>query len=365
MQSPIVNEQERHVLHALAVKGPMTADHLAKVCKEAFGWSAAVICRTRKSLHKLGLIQEQNGLLITTVSKGDLEDANWEQWVSKAFDGAVQAQAEVGEKNGFSRNIWFWATCAAAIVICVLSVILLTGLIAPEDGAPSLEAPTVPETSEPAAIAEELLICKEALDKWQTHDIYHMEHTKQYLAPYTASSQPAPLIYNWYYVHEKDWMHLCADWNNPDSMDYPSYMYRDGELLHAPNLKNQQWGPILHLSTIPSPDDYAPNPWPMTFNWENCELYHKKTLRYNYGSRVYCLIVDHSGEKPVAYEVEFAFDNFKNLYYIEMVTCDDSNQVCVETYVLKKTDPDMIAEVIANQGKDNPDEYPEIDTVPD
>lgn len=353
MTLPILNEQERHILSALLSKKTMTHQQLSELCRHAFGWSNSMIRRTQKSLLKQGLITLQDGMIIPTVTKEVLGDSSWNQLVGSTFEWVAPAQPVQQAEPSLFRNIWFWCTCAGVIVIGILLTFLLTKPPVPEIETPIVEEPTIPE---------ELLVCKEALDKWQSHDIYYMEHTQQYPSP-SITAASLPLIYNWYYVHEEDWMHLSADWNNPDDMNYPSYMYRDGELLHAPNLKNEKWGPILHLSTTPDPDDYSPTPWPMTFTWENCELYHKKTLRYNYGSRIYCLIIDHTGEVPKTYEVEFALDNFKNLYYIEVITCDHSNQVCVESYVMKNTDPDMIAEAIAHQGNDDPvDNEPALDS---
>ena len=338
MRLLIVNEQERHTLQALLAKGAMTPEQLTELCKNAFGWSTSVIRRTQKALLAQGLVQERDGLLTPTVTMEDLENTLWDSRLQGTFEWQPPAQPKSAAKQPFFKSVWFWTTCAACVVIAVLCALLIF--------------PPAPATDNSVSFPKELQVCKDALAKWQAHDVYYMEHATQYQTDPPVDNEP--LIYNWYYVHEEDWMWLSADWNNPEFDSYYSYMYRDGELYCTRNLKNKYWAPMLHLSTTTPPDEYTPNPWPMTFNWENCELIYRNTSKYNYGSIIRFTIIDRSGEAPEVYEAEFALDNFKDLYYIQIMTIKDGKKFRLETYTMKNNDPDMIAEAIANQGNDAP-----------
>ena len=525
MQLPVLNEPQRNMLQAVLHKGSMTPDQLAELCKNAFGWSAAVIRRTQKSLLKQGLLQEQDGLLTPTITKEDLESNLWDSRLQDAFEWTPPEQPQVATKTPFYKNLWFWTTCVALVVITILCITLFTPSspvstttnIPPEllvckealdqwqaeeaqqffhiTEIPNAEVPlasycfyknnwmqlcwdpqnpystehlsymhrdgqlfisdnavnviywkptnleytitatpwpmtfswencqldyldttvsgkethilfqvtelsaentstykvtfifdqaqnlkTIIKTTEvstaqssgirsdtyhlqecnPAdvaklfadaiiqvpndetpAIPEELLVCREALDKWQAHDIYNMEHTIQYQMNPTNGNDS--LIYHLYYVHKYDWLHLCSDLKNPESTDHRSYMYWDGKLFVTDNLLDPIWTDTYN-DHLP-----APQPWPMTFNWEDCELYHQKTIRYNYGTQIRFLIIDRSENTPAVYEVEFAMDNFKNLYYIEVTSFDAEKKICTETYVMVTTDSKEIQDAIISQ----------------
>ena len=336
MQSPIVNEQERHVLQALLNKGPMTSEQLSNLCKNAFGWSGAVIRRTQKSLLKQRLVTVQEGILTPAVTKEVLEDNNWDQWVGGTFEWTPSTRT-VHNAQPFFKSIWFWTTCVACVVIIALCVMLALGSPAPAS------TNTIPE---------ELQICKDALDKWQKNDIYYMQQSTHYQLGFLDSY---PQIHQWYYVHEDNWLHLSADWNNPDSTDYPSYMYRDGELSHCRNLESKNWTPLWHLSTIPDPADYAPNPWPMAFSWDNCELIHRSTVKSTFETRINFQVVDRSRKVTDVYNVTFYLDNQEYLTCVQITTIQSDQLIRVDIYTMESTDPNVIAEAIANEGNTKSD----------
>lgn len=336
MQQPIVNEQERHVLQALLTKGPMPSAQLNELCKNAFGWSGAVIRRTQKSLLKQGLVTVQEGLLTPTVTKEDLEDNNWNQWVGGTFEWTPPPRREQKAKP-FFKSVWFWSTCVACAVIGVLCVLLVIG----------------PPTAD-TVIPDELQICKEALDKWQANENYYVLQDTKIWSQEKHSEDPH--FYMHYYIHENDWAYLVQDINNLTSTEYPNYMYRDGQLFLSHSILVGNW---LTWGEDPIP---TPTPWPMTFSWKNCELLHHDTVTTANHTLIRFRLIDNSKEVPEIYEMEFTFDDLQNLTKIQMTTTQTASIARCDIFTLESTDPKQIATVI--EGLDQEAEPDIFDTVP-
>ena len=320
MQSPIVNEQERHVLQALLNKGPMKSEQLTELCKNAFGWSKTVIRRTQKSLLTQGLVTVQDGFLIPAVTKESLEDSNWNQLVGGTFEW--QSPVRVAHKTQpFFKSIWFWSTCVACVAIVALCIMLLIG-------------PPSPDT----VIPDQLQICKEALDKWQENESYHILLTTEILSSEHNIQLPNP--FTAYYFHEDDWMLFCWDTANLNSTTLPNYLYRDGQLYGSNNAINPQWQPLgMNITT--------PKPWPMVFSWENCELDYWNTTTGKNEQYVCFRIIDHSSDVTGVYEIKFVMDNSQNLTKIEAITIQNDRIVRRDTYHLQDTTPEEIAQLIS------------------
>ena len=321
MQLPIVNEQERHMLQALLAKGVMTPEQLTELCKNAFGWSTSVIRRTQKALLAQGLVQERDGLLTPTVTMEDLENTLWDSRLQGTFEWQPPAQPKFAAKQPFFKSVWFWTTCAACVVIAVLCALLIF--------------PSTPETT----IPDELQICKEALDKWQEKDSYHIFLVTEILSSEYNIQLPNPLTS--YYFHEDDWMILCWDPSNLSAVS-PNYFHQNGQLYISNNALNPEWQPSD--MTFPS----APKPWPITFAWENCELTYWDTATENSETRIRFRIIDKSHEITGVYEVTFVFDKSQNLTEIEAIRIQSDLIVRRDTYHLMSTDAEEISKLFSD-----------------
>ena len=250
MQSPIVNEQQRHMLQALLAKGAMTTEQLTELCKNAFGWSTAVIRRAQKSLLKQGLIVLRDSLLTPAITKEDLENNLWDSRLLDTFERQSSGQPDVSTKQPFFKSVWFWTTCVALIVIAILSIALIQPFL-----------PAATETDIPS----QLLICKEALDQWQAQEalqLLHITEIPDVETPFTS-----------YCFYEDDWMQLCWDPQNPYSTAHLSFMRRDGQLFISNNAVD-----VIHWTPTNLEYSDTPKPWPITFSWQNCKLYYLDTI---------------------------------------------------------------------------------------
>ena len=328
MKAPVHHEQQRYMLQALLHKGSMTPEQLAELCKNAFGWSAAVIRRTQKSLLEQGLLQERDGLLTTTITKEDLENSLWDSRLRDSFEWAPPEQPKTATKEPFFKSIWFWSTCAACVVIAVLCALLVF--------------PPSPKTT----IPEELQICKEALEKWQENENYCMVYRTEILSH--QYMKDLPTIVFTYYVYEDDWMILCYDANNIASTNYPSSLYLDGQLYTTPSTVNKNW---QEYQTQTPP---YPAPWPMTFDWDNCELTYWGTTTGE-ETTVYFRVLDHSAEVMGVNEMAFTFDSLGNLMYITTAWIQSDMTVRMDYYGLVDKEPEEISEAITSQLREKSD----------
>lgn len=334
MQSPIVNEQERHVLHALLSKGSMTSEQLAELCKNAFGWSGAVIRRTKKSLLNQGLVVEQNGLLTPAVTREDLENNDWNQWVGSTFEWTPPARAE-HKAQRFFKSIWFWSTCAACAVIAVLCVILFTKPPAP-DNTPTEIEPTFPQ---------ELQVCKDALDAWQALDSYQIE-TSAYR--YYNSKDLKDLL-QWtetYWAHGENWVYMNhAERQMTSSVLLPAaYMYRDSNLYRSFSSDEPVWSVYAQ-----NPETTSIGLWPMTFQWDAHELMYLDTTRFGDCDVVRFAVIDRSKEgQTTITEVQCNLNLSGSLNNVTVIR-STNNTLYMDVYKLVATDADQISQFIADQ----------------
>ena len=334
MQSPIVNEQERHVLHALLSKGSMTSEQLAELCKNAFGWSGAVIRRTKKSLLNQGLVVEQNGLLTPAVTREDLENNDWNQWVGSTFKWTPPARAE-HKAQRFFKSIWFWSTCAACAVIAVLCVILFTKPPAP-DNTPTEIEPTFPQ---------ELQVCKDALDAWQALDSYQIETT----AYRYYNSKDLKNLSQWTetcWADGENWVYTNhAEKQMASSVLLPAaYMYRDGNLYRSFSAEEPIWTVFK-----PSTENLSIGYWPMIFDWDAHELMHLETTCFGDCDIVRFAVIDRSQEGQISLtEVQCNLTLSGSLNSITVIR-STNNTLYMDVYRLVSTDAIQISQFIADQ----------------
>ena len=346
MQLPNINDQQRNMLQAVLHKGSMTPDQLAELCKNAFGWSAAVIRRTQKSLLEQGLLQEQDGLLTTTITKDDLENILWDSRLRDSFEWTPPEQPKTTTKTPFFKSIWFWSTCAACVVIAVLCALLVF------PPAPETEPPAVNSTT---SIPEELEACKSALDKWQKLDAY------QIISEYTRYGDSSTALesaeYTEYWQSGDNWIKI---------INFGSYsrgqLYLTGQL-------HQGTGDENGLIWVPAKEELTQQPyvWPMSFNWEDCNLIYKKTSKNPDETHIFFSVVVTNPEHPYyassPYHVCFTFDKRNQLESISVAmvssNADSSISATVNTYRLVSEDADAIAQYIDAQVIAGSDDVPE------
>lgn len=325
MQSPVVNELQRHMLQALLSKGSMTPKQLTELCKNAFGWSGATIRRTQKSLLKQGLVTEQEGLLTPMVTKEDLEDNLWDFRLQDSFEWTPPEQPEQQRKQPFFKSLWFWTTCVGLIVIAILSIALIQ---------PSLPAATT------ADIPSQLLSCKEALDQWQAKEALQLLHITE------IPNIEMPLTS--YCFYGDDWMQLCWDSRNPYSTAHLSFMCRDGQLFISNNAID-----VIHWKPTNLEYSDTPKPWPMTFSWQHCKLDYLDTTTSGKETHILFRVTELSAENASTYEVTFIFDQSQNLTTIKVYTTQSDVTRC-DIFHLQESDPYTISQLFSESEIQNP-----------
>lgn len=324
------------MLHVLVSKGEMTQKQLAELCKDAFGWSGAVIRSTQKSLLKRNLIALQDGHVSTTVTREALEDSSWDQLVGGSFEWASTAQPVKQDKKLFSRNIWFWCTCAAVVVIGVLIVLLLTTPTKPADNSPAAKVPTFPQ---------ELLVCKEALDQWQALDSYQIETT----AYRYYNSKDLKNLSQWTetcWADGENWVYTnYAEKQMASSVLLPAaYMYRDGNLYRSFSAEEPIWTVFK-----PSTENLSIGYWPMIFDWDAHELMHLETTCFGDCDIVRFAVIDRSQEGQISLtEVQCNLTLSGSLNSITVIR-STNNTLYMDVYRLVSTDAIQISQFIADQ----------------
>ena len=320
----IISDRERHILHVLLHKGAMTQEQLAQLCKNAFGWSGAVIRRTQKSLLKHGLITLQDGQITATVTQEVLEDNHWDHLVIDTFEWTAATQPAQKDKMRFFRNIWFWCSCALAILALVLAFF-----------------PTADNPQSPAGypFPEELTICREALEQWQVLDSYKIT-AKIYRYPDSGGST------QWneqYWVSGEDLV-LINYAQSTLSSKAAGYMYRNGIHYTTTSPNNPLWiaQPVWEPTLVKI--------WPMVFDWDDYELIYMGTTKTDYDSVVNFTAVDRSPEEVyTVYHLQFQLTLSGKLHSITVIQVRANDVIAKDVYYLSSSNADQIAQFIADQ----------------
>ena len=70
---------------------PIKSTELAKLCKEKLGWSKATTYTVIKRLCERGVIQNENTIVTSIVSKEEAQLSELDEMVDKKFEGSVPA----------------------------------------------------------------------------------------------------------------------------------------------------------------------------------------------------------------------------------------------------------------------------------
>ncbi len=91
MEIPKIHESEYRFCLILWEREPITAVELAKLCLGELGWKRTTTYTVIKRLCERGVLQNQNGVVTSLVSKGDAQAFEIDELVEKKFQGSLPA----------------------------------------------------------------------------------------------------------------------------------------------------------------------------------------------------------------------------------------------------------------------------------
>ena len=91
MPTPKIFESEYRFCLILWENEPIKSTELAKLCKEKLGWSKTTTYTVIKRLCETGVIQNENTIVTSIVSKEEAQLSELDEMVDKKFEGSVPA----------------------------------------------------------------------------------------------------------------------------------------------------------------------------------------------------------------------------------------------------------------------------------
>lgn len=91
MGVPKVFESEYRFCLILWDNEPVNSTQLVKLCKERLGWSKATTYTVIKRLSERGIVQNENAVVTSLVSKEEVQAAEIDELVEKTFEGSFPA----------------------------------------------------------------------------------------------------------------------------------------------------------------------------------------------------------------------------------------------------------------------------------
>lgn len=91
MELPKIHESEYRFCLILWEHEPVTAVELAKLCQERLGWKRTTTYTVIKRLGERGVLKNENGTVISLVSKEDVQACEIDELVEKKFEGSLPA----------------------------------------------------------------------------------------------------------------------------------------------------------------------------------------------------------------------------------------------------------------------------------
>ena len=103
MPTPKIFESEYRFCLILWQNEPIKSTELAKLCKEKLGWSKTTTYTVIKRLCERGVIQNENTIVTSIVSKEEAQLSELDEMVDKKFEGSVPAfLAAFGRRQSLS-----------------------------------------------------------------------------------------------------------------------------------------------------------------------------------------------------------------------------------------------------------------------
>ena len=91
MPTPKICESEYRFCLILWENEPIKSTELAKLCKEKLGWSKTTTYTVIKRLCERGVIQNENTIVTSIVSKEEAQLSELDEMVDKKFEGSLPA----------------------------------------------------------------------------------------------------------------------------------------------------------------------------------------------------------------------------------------------------------------------------------
>lgn len=70
---------------------PISSGELVKICEKELNWKKPTTYTVLRKLCEKGLLQNQNGIVTSVISRKDFYSAKSEQFVAETFDGSLPA----------------------------------------------------------------------------------------------------------------------------------------------------------------------------------------------------------------------------------------------------------------------------------
>ncbi len=91
MEIPKIHESEYRFCLIMWEYEPITAVELVKLCQEQLGWKRTTTYTVIKRLGERGVLQNQQGIITSLISKDDAQSYEIDELVEKKFEGSLPA----------------------------------------------------------------------------------------------------------------------------------------------------------------------------------------------------------------------------------------------------------------------------------
>jgi BlaI family penicillinase repressor len=89
MPTPKVFESEYRFCLILWENEPINSTQLVKLCKEKLGWTKSTTYTVIRRLAERGVLKNENAIVSSLVSKGEVQAAEIDELVEKTFEGSL------------------------------------------------------------------------------------------------------------------------------------------------------------------------------------------------------------------------------------------------------------------------------------
>lgn len=91
MEIPKIYESEYRFCLIMWEHEPITAAELVRLCQEQLGWKRTTTYTVIKRLGERGVLQKENGVVSSLVSKDEAQASEIDELVEKKFEGSLPA----------------------------------------------------------------------------------------------------------------------------------------------------------------------------------------------------------------------------------------------------------------------------------
>ena len=91
METPKIFESEYRFCLILWEHEPVNSTRLVELCKEKLGWSKATTYTVIRRLAERGVVQNENAIVTSLISKEEAQKARLEEMMEETFEGSMPA----------------------------------------------------------------------------------------------------------------------------------------------------------------------------------------------------------------------------------------------------------------------------------